>query len=362
MKYVKGFDTLRALAVFYVILDHWGPHFKEHTVMGYVARTFLQSGLFGVNLFFVLSGFLITAILLNEKEKGHGENGLTIIKNFFVRRSLRIFPIYYLFIFLYSFANFDFIKDHLIYFLTYTSNILPYRSDATNELSHTWSLAVEEQFYIIWPWLVIFVNNKYLKYVFLAAIIVGVGSRYYVIFGLFHHYPVLVFNRIDSFAAGAVYAYMRLNEKREQRFQKVFLIALPLMLYLAWRIAPFSGTPVCFMYSTFVDSVIAVALIMFAIKNKNEWMRKYVLENTVFNFLGKISYGLYLYHFTLSASYDRLLAKCIQYYPDIPQVFTGAFFSYLMKYTILIIICWLSYKFIELPIMQYKNRFQYSKK
>ena len=146
MQYVKGFDTIRALAVFFVITDkfHWGPVFKEHTFPAITKEVFIPNGRFGVNLFFVLSGFLITSILLHEKLTHSPEKHFTIIKNFFARRVLRIFPIYYLTILLCCIFNYQFVKDNIAYFLTYTSNILQYHTNAQNPLLHTWSLAVED--------------------------------------------------------------------------------------------------------------------------------------------------------------------------------------------------------------------------
>src|SRR6185369_11926154 len=160
--------------VFFVIADHWGPDFKEHTIPYIFKSIFIQKGEFGVNMFFVLSGFLITSILLNEKVKNTGKQHFTIIKNFFVRRVLRIFPIYYLVILLCCLFGYQFVIDNIAYFVTYTSNLLPYRSGQSNVLSHTWSLAVEEQFYIVWPWLIILINRKFIKYILWAAIATGI--------------------------------------------------------------------------------------------------------------------------------------------------------------------------------------------
>ena len=362
MKYVKGFDTLRALAVFYVIIEHWGPVFKEHTGADYIKNVFIQNGTFGVNLFFVLSGFLITSILLNEKFKDNGTKRLTIIKNFFVRRSLRIFPIYYLVILLCCLFGYQFVIDHIGYYATYTSNLLPYYSNQPNVLSHTWSLAVEEQFYLIWPWLIIFINKKYLKHVFIAAIIIGTVSKYIVLYRWHHLYPVLVINCFDSFGIGALYAYIRLNEVKKHQFEKGFRIVFPLLLFIGWKMAAagISGLPAAVIYSRLLDSLIAIALIMFAINNKYEWMRKYVMENPVFNFIGKISYGIYLYHYTLGPAYDTWVADFVKSHPSAPGMLSNFYSNYCIKIALLITVCWLSFKLIEQPILRIKKRFEYT--
>jgi peptidoglycan/LPS O-acetylase OafA/YrhL len=357
LKYVKGLDTIRALAVFFVIVEHWGPNFAAHTLPGYIKSALAENGQFGVNLFFVLSGFLITSILLNERIKNEGGKKLVIIKNFFARRFLRIFPIYYLVIFFCVLCNYTFVQEHIWYYITYTSNLLAYRSDMPNILSHTWSLAVEEQFYIIWPWLIILVNKKYLKHVLIASIVIGIVSRYIVLYVLHHKYPILVFNCFDSFGIGGMYGYIRLNTEKRLRFEKGFRAVFPLMLYLAWHIAPFAGSPVGVLYVQTLDSIIGVALIMFVLNNKSELIRKYLLENKVFNFIGKISYGIYLYHYTFGPSFDNFIISFASKNQLAQFVAQNVFINAGLKISVLLTICWLSYALIEQPILRLKKKF-----
>lgn len=360
MKYVKGLDTIRALAVFFVIADHWGPDFQEHTIPYIFKSIFIQKGEFGVNMFFVLSGFLITSILLNEKVKNTGGKHLSIIKNFFVRRILRIFPIYYLVILLCYMFNYRFVHEHIGNFLTYTSNLLPYRTGQANVLSHTWSLAVEEQFYIVWPWLIILINKKYIKHILWLAIAIGIVSKYIVLYVLHHTYPVLVFNCFDAFGIGGLYAYIRLNKDTCKEYEKRFLVALPFLLFIAWRMAPFSGIPAFVIFSHELDSLVALAFIMFALNNKWEWMRKYILENNAFNFIGRISYGIYLYHFTFGPAFDSFMHSILDHNTSLPSFLSSFYFIYVMKLVALITICWLSFIIIEKPILRLKKKFEYS--
>src|SRR6185369_2455289 len=164
MKYVKGLDTLRAFAVILVLLGHWGLPVTLGSTGKFLFTGLVPNAPFGVDLFFVLSGFLITNILLNAANSN--ENRFVTMRNFIVRRTLRIFPIYYLAIFTLALIGDPFIREHLWWFLTYTSNILCFKQNSWNSFSHTWSLSVEEQFYLMWPWLMIFVRLRYLKYVF----------------------------------------------------------------------------------------------------------------------------------------------------------------------------------------------------
>jgi peptidoglycan/LPS O-acetylase OafA/YrhL len=119
MQYIKQLDSIRAFAVILVIISHWFPY---HYVK------ILRFGNVGVEIFFVLSGFLITRILLNSREKSEtfGKSKIEILKNFIARRSLRIFPIYYiLLVFLFIFAKSTTnIENDLFYYVSYTSNWL----------------------------------------------------------------------------------------------------------------------------------------------------------------------------------------------------------------------------------------------
>ena len=361
MKYIKGFDTIRALAILIVIVGHWGLPFVHNAVLGNQIDLLIRGGVLGVIIFFVLSGFLITSILLNERDRNTDGNRIIIIKNFFARRALRIFPIYYLVVFIFIFSADPFVREHILYFLTYTTNLLPYWTDQANILSHTWSLSVEEQFYLIWPWLIVFTNKKYTKYIFYVSIIIGVVSKYYVLFVLHHHYPVLVFNCLDSFGVGGLYAWIRLDKENCRKFERSFVVVFPLMLFVSLQIAHVSGLPVLIMYDRFLESVIGLAMIIYVYKNRSEWVRKYILENRLLNFIGKISYGIYLYHFTYYASFNNLLNKFVSFVPSC-SFLTNQDITYILRISSLIFICWLSFRFIEQPIMRLKRKFEYSGK
>src|SRR5690242_17773107 len=112
MIYIKQLDAFRAIAVLMVIGFHWVPN----------RFGFIPLGPMGVDIFFTLSGFLITRILLSNR-KASGESRLTLIKNFVIRRTLRIFPIYYITVLAMALLL-PFIREHIAYYLTYTTNFL----------------------------------------------------------------------------------------------------------------------------------------------------------------------------------------------------------------------------------------------
>jgi peptidoglycan/LPS O-acetylase OafA/YrhL len=152
-KYIGQLDGLRAVAVVFVLIGHSGPNFAHFPA----ARHYIaQYGATGVQMFFVLSGFLITGILLAEKDSPH------YFRNFYARRGLRIWPLYYLVV-IFTLASGAFGRHGVSWwpYLFYVSN-LTYGVDHAQPVPFgpIWSLAVEEQFYLAWPALVWMLTRK----------------------------------------------------------------------------------------------------------------------------------------------------------------------------------------------------------
>ena len=145
--HIRQLDGIRGLAILLVALSHYAEGMNASA-----AARVLQSGWIGVDLFFVLSGYLITGILLDSRESA------SYFRNFYARRVLRIAPVYYAALALYFgvLQRFDGMPHtHPLWFLLYGTNVLVAASGwPTQWLGHFWSLAVEEQFYLVWPWLV----------------------------------------------------------------------------------------------------------------------------------------------------------------------------------------------------------------
>ncbi len=362
MKHIRGLDTLRALAVFFVLIEHWGPSFATHSFGGIFERFFIPTGPFGVNLFFVLSGFLITAILL--KANNENSNKLSVVKNFVMRRSLRIFPIYYLALAFLFIINYSFIRENFWYFATYTSNILVYKNNSWNTFSHTWSLSVEEQFYLIWPWIIIFINQKYLKYALFAFIGIGVVSTFLTL-KVFHGFGgILSPNCFDAFGLGGLYAYAHLNEARLKKFQSILKFTFPVavLVYFFWKFAPYGGYIEHFNFcSRTIDSVIALGIINFVITTRSKWINNKLFENKFLNRIGKISYGIYLYHFALGIMYDNFVGQVFQQHSFTSDILTNPYLSILIKFALVYGISYLSFELIEKRVMNYKKLFDYNK-
>jgi len=328
-------DGLRAIAVTLVIISHWLP--ENHFL------NILPNGAIGVHLFFVLSGYLITDILFSSRGKQNA------IKNFYIRRSLRIFPIYYLLLlvlFIGSYfsalvANTN-IRVGLLYHLTYTSNIYFSIHSWDGVLSPLWSLSVEEQFYLVWPSLILFVHQKHLLRVILVFMDVGVGCMF-----LFNGLAsaILTPPLFFSFGLGGLLSWFRTYRKEllpnfNYTLNIVALFSLALFAYHLYK-------PSAFPLTIFID-VLSLWAINWAINNRS------FLSTPPLVYVGKISYGLYLYHNLIPSLITEPFIQ--PYVPGVPYV------SQVVSFLILLAVAWASFRFIETPFLNLKERFAYSPK
>jgi peptidoglycan/LPS O-acetylase OafA/YrhL len=177
LRYFAKIDSLRFIAALMVLISHWLYYFPE-------VRAF-NLGEMGVDLFFTISGFLITLQLLDFKEKA-AENNLgngSVFKEFYIRRALRILPLYYLVVICSAAFNQGEIREAFIWNMTFTSNFYIMKVEHWPSIfSHFWSLSVEEHFYLFWPFIILFVKNKLLPYV-ISALIIGIFIIKYFVIG-----------------------------------------------------------------------------------------------------------------------------------------------------------------------------------
>ena len=132
---------------------------------------YLPWGEWGVQLFFVLSGFLITGILLRCRGDEDAGGKISRMRQFYVRRFLRIFPLFYAVLFAAALLNIRPVRETLLWHVSYLSNLqMALAGGWSGPVSHFWSLAVEEQFYLLWPCLILFLPRKYLLWAILIAI------------------------------------------------------------------------------------------------------------------------------------------------------------------------------------------------
>ncbi len=362
MKYIKGLDTIRAVAILLVIFYHYGPKFAPETGASIFVNLLVPDGKFGVTLFFVLSGFLITSILLHAKENELHSKG-SIIKNFFVRRTLRIFPIYYLCLFALILIRFPFAPGSIPYNLTYTSNFYIFSTQVWDTYCHTWSLSVEEQFYILWPWLILFIRNNYLKYLFGGFIAIGIVSSIYTHVVLNNHMSVLPFECFDAFGIGGWYAYAMRSEESLQKFRRAIrVLFIPAVItFLTLNVLHlYYDLQRPWVFSRTIESIISIGLIDAALNNKSVRVQKYFLENGVLNFIGRISYGLYLYQYPLLGVTSFMIERGVV--PSsgwLYEAFSDPTGAYLIRLGILFLVAYASYRLVELPLLRLKKHFNY---
>ena len=340
LKYMPQLDALRALAVLAVMVHHFLP------VDRYIPTDYITLGFLAVRLFFVLSGFLITGILLNYRSLERG----TALRRFYLRRVLRIFPIYYLTLFIALALQVRSIQQGAFWHLTYLSNyIAPFHPEWMGPASHFWTLAVEEQFYFVWPFILLFVPKKYLKGTIVGTIALAVIFRAFVLFVLSMSLEVagiFTFATLDSLGGGALLALFHYDERlrpRLPRLMKWFLVAglgimtLTTLLYIYNRGFRILHTLLCLGISFLFVVLIEKTARGFGGPAKT------VMENPAVLYVGKISYGLYVYH-------NFMLAIVIYYFRDYRLV---AVLATVSTFAVAIV----SWHVIERPLARLKNKF-----
>lgn len=360
MKYVKQLDSLRAIAVLLVIFSHWTHPF------GFLTQNRLGNiGLSGVDIFFVLSGFLISSILFENKNDGEQNNVplRTIFINFYCRRALRIFPVFYVTIFILAFLKI-FIPainlTQLFFAATYTINFYFHHYHVWGTFTgHFWSLAVEEQFYVIWPLLVLLVPVRYLVYVIGAFIIIGITGRIFETgdFGF-----LVTYTCFDAFGMGAalafVLAYRPALLKHFFAAISVFAIAsLFAFVFIVYHDVTNN------LWQRTINSVISLWIISFIMlrRQNNSEAGFWLLDNHYMVAVGRISYGMYVYHLYVPALRNFILTRIIHLPGGIYNNGINYFIYLLIDLTLLLLIAGFSWRNIEEPLLRYKMYFRNKK-
>lgn len=344
------------MAVFAVMLSHW-IHLDFVTKLGL--------GFLGVNVFFVLSGFLITEILLKQvyREVKSGK----ILRQFYLKRTLRIFPIYYLLITVATIYNWDDARNLAPYTYTYTLNIYNgFTGDIGNTLSHIWSLCVEEQFYLFWPLLILFVPASRHLSLILLTIVAAVGFRFLLVAVDVPHFGTHNYRQtpmcMDALAVGGLLAYLKLN-RREHLERILGLKWLPVAALLGYFAIVLFAAGMPYLNHTLPRLLIAVfsfyliGQAIFGMKGR----AGLVLEHPAIQYLGRISYGLYLYHMIISSVLQEPFNNWIrQMKPSIPDwlYFNPYIISFPFYLGLTIIVATLSYFLIENPLLELKSRLE----
>jgi peptidoglycan/LPS O-acetylase OafA/YrhL len=349
LKYMPQLDALRALAVLAVMVHHFLP------VDRFIPPDYITLGLLAVRLFFVLSGFLITGILLNYRREERG----TALRRFYLRRVLRIFPIYYLTLFIALALQVRPIQQGAFWHLAYLSNYVAVsHPEWMGPASHFWTLAVEEQFYFVWPFIMLFVPRKHLATAIISAIALAVLFRAFVLFVLgmsIDAAGLFTFATLDSLGGGALLALVHYDEKLRARLPALMKLLLVMGLVIVTLTTVFYVFNRGFrMLQTFLCLGVSFLFIVLIEKTARSFTgrAKAVMENAAILYVGKISYGLYVYHNFMLAIVLYYLLK----WTTAPDYRLVAILSTVSTFAVAIV----SWHLIERPLAQLKNRFSFS--
>jgi peptidoglycan/LPS O-acetylase OafA/YrhL len=364
--YFPALDGLRALAFLMVFAQHYLK---------------MPWGWAGVDIFFVLSGFLITGILFDTRDAPHR------VKNFYVRRTLRIFPLYYglmlLLVLLWPVFRWNWYKAWLVW-PAYLGNFAPYHHDTdgtsalhfvayavlvsrvwpTVELhfGHFWSLCVEEQFYLVWPWIVFRVRDRR-RLICLCIAVVLAGPLLRILGS--HHLPQYMIDqevlyratpfRIDALLLGGLIALLRRGPFARALLAAArasfTLLSAALLLWLALNPAARQGT-IHYVYPawrltwglTFID-LYSACLILMAIESGSMTFRIFNLKPL--RWLGRISYGAYVFHDILHVP----LLNLVQRYTSYSRMPTAV-----LALVATLLMAWASFRWFESPFIRLKAR------
>ena len=332
--YRRDVDGLRALAVLSVVIYHFFP-------------SFFALGYLGVDIFFVISGYLITSHLL-----GNGnENFFQYLKVFYSKRIKRLFPALFVFLFIsticistvYLKPDLQSYFNSLVATKTLWANWFFWRdggyfggNDQLKPLLHMWSLSVEEQFYLIYPsfmFVLLLIGNK-----FKSGVLFGIIAVTFLSFGLWFYLNniggsvpafFLTPTRAWQFGLGAIFSLFHYK-----RYFKEFSFDSTIS-YLSITLIFFGFI---FYVSQVVNTVVVTlgtGLFLFSLNQNNPLFR--IFSSRIAVFIGKISYSSYLYHWLIAV----LLLYMIVDVPSILLSFIGVLLSFVLG--------WLSYKYIEVP-------------
>jgi peptidoglycan/LPS O-acetylase OafA/YrhL len=339
-------DGLRAMAILLVIFahssfpgDHWLP---LRALRG-------RCGFLGVQLFFVLSGFLITTLMLREVQR----RGRVHLGHFYLRRALRILPVYTVYLLLLAiltgcgWERFD--GRHWLAAATYTVNFLP--APLPSLMSHLWSLCVEEHFYLLWPLLMAVLPLRWCLRAIPACLVMAFLLRWILL-----AYPgvpidLLTFTRIDDIAVGCGLAFLAREPAWRRRLDGLITPGRLVLLLLVFAVSqvcfsrvigPSLLPPILLRLGLALANdlnSLTIAVLMWAVLTRPSGLWGRLLNQPAAVGLGVLSYSIYLWHLLLCEREGPAWLS------SFPQNLLGIF-----------LIALLSYRLIEKPFLTWKDR------
>ncbi len=371
---ILALDGIRGIAILMVIVFHFALHWETESsrAIDRAVTHIAFGGWPGVDLFFVLSGFLITGILIDAKQASQH-----FFRNFYGRRTLRIFPLYFGFLILLFLLLpllqpmendiIDELRGHQYWYWFFFSNVRQtVQPDVTADMfvaGHLWSLAVEEQFYLLWPSVVLFLNRRALQAACVAIVIVALALR----IGLtIADVPVhtLLPTRMDTLALGALVAIIARGPGGAQQLLRWakpvgFLSVGILVGIVLWTHESTPFHPLMQTAGLSALAFLSAALIVYGITAAPGTRFHVFLTNRILVWLGVYSYGLYVFHRPIAA----LLQRRLDIAESTPMIagsgIPGMLFFSLVAGALAVLFAWLSRRLWENQFLKLKGRFPY---
>jgi len=341
-----GLNTLRFYAALAVIIEHVSIQFPTTTTLFRVITLFFLNAQHAVNLFFVLSGFLITFLLLNERMI----SGEIQIRNFYLRRALRILPLYY-WVILLGLVIFPIVLGSSYpltalprHRLLLALSLLPNFASLTAPMIHMWSIGVEEQFYAFWPWAVR--SDRILLRACFGIIIIKLLLTP-IIVAFYDKEAIIMFYslRFECMAIGALGAYV--YSANHHVLKWVYHRWVQVLALVAFACLVLFSVPIN-TYNTMWSSLVHIVLIMNVATNPQSILR---LNYPLAEKLGEISYGLYLYHFPI-----LYLIYIAAYRTGVTGLWTSPFLLLGVALASTWAIAFVSYRWFETPFLNLKKK------
>ncbi|WP_316797821.1 acyltransferase [Pedobacter frigidisoli] len=329
--YFPSLDGWRALAIIMVILGHAKLTVPNNTFYYQFFERFIYAEL-GVRIFFILSGFLITSLLLKELV----QNGKIVIYNFFIKRALRIFPVLYLYIItiyiLNKYFNLGISNSPILGMLFYFTNFIMYNNPWLS--SHTWSLSLEEQFYLIWPITICFIKKRVWLFASILIILTQLLRVLWYKSGFYLETLGPFLNGADAIFLGSLLSIISfkgfisplVKYWRNQYFHFLAIFIVFFVYYSLHRgmlgkfLLPFG----------YVLSDLAIGYLLLATIISTKGLIFNMLNNTIIIKLGVVSYSLYIWQqlFIIPLNYNPEILPRAQFPINILMSIFVAFISY----------------------------------
>ena len=362
--YIKAFDGLRGLAILAVMFHHYTFYIKPDNTLEKLFIYFSHLGTYGVDLFFVLSGFLITGILLDSKGTPH------FFRNFYLRRILRIFPLYYTYLIL-TFLVFPTVfklyptfENLWILFFTYCSNFIIVKTGQWmhSHLNPTWSLAIEEQFYIIWPFLVFFFNRNRFKKLCLLIICGAILCRFAMWSTGYNYISIYAFTlcRMDSLALGAYFATLirepSYNSEHMNKYAKEITVILLCVFLFLFRGNLHRENFQVSVFGYLLVDLFMLQVLIFALYAPPGSYAQNFFSSKLLVFFGKYSYAIYIFHYPVREIVRRLFINL-----KVNEFLGTAIYSqlafYIVASTLSVLTALVSWNLLEKHALKLKKHF-----